>query len=85
MSNSKPTEDVATEIARLRAEIETLRAAAGEKAQKTAREAETMARAAGAAVCRESEMLAEKISERPLTALLIAGLAGFVIGRLVRR
>ncbi|WP_287849538.1 hypothetical protein [Acidiphilium sp.] len=84
MSNAKPAEDAATEIARLRAEIETLRAAAGEKAQQTARRAEALVQEMGEAVCQQSELVAAKIRERPLTALLLAGLAGFVIGRLAR-
>jgi ElaB/YqjD/DUF883 family membrane-anchored ribosome-binding protein len=84
MSNAKPAEDAAAEIARLRAEIETLRAGAEEKVRQTARTAETMAREMGEAVCQQSELVAGKVRERPLTALLVAGLAGFVIGRFVR-
>lgn len=85
MSNTKPTEDAAAEIARLRAEIETLRAAGEEKMQQAARKAETLTREMGAAVCQQSELVAEKMREHPLAALLIAGVAGFVIGRLTRR
>lgn len=77
MSSQKPAEDAAGEIARLRAEIEALRARTEEKMAHAAREA-------GDTIHHEAELVAEKVRERPLAALLIAGVAGFVIGRLAR-
>jgi ElaB/YqjD/DUF883 family membrane-anchored ribosome-binding protein len=84
MSSQKSTDDAMSEIARLRAEIETLRAAAEAGGKRAAHAAAAVADELGEAVHRQSDLLAEIVRERPMSALLVAGLAGFIIGRLAR-
>lgn len=84
MSSEKPADAAAAEIARLKGEIEALRAAATDKAEHATRRAEAVAREVESIACDSSERIVAMVRERPLAALLIAGVAGFVIGRLAR-
>ena len=83
MSSEKPA-DAAAEIARLKGEIEALRAAATDKVEHATRRAEAVAREVESIACDSSERIVAMVRERPLAALLIAGVAGFVVGRLAR-
>jgi ElaB/YqjD/DUF883 family membrane-anchored ribosome-binding protein len=84
MSNAKPAEDPAAEIARLTAELETLRGRAGAALGRAGKEAGKLAEDARDLARHETEALARQVQERPLLALAIAGAVGFLIGRLAR-
>jgi ElaB/YqjD/DUF883 family membrane-anchored ribosome-binding protein len=76
------TDDAMSQIARLREQVETLmrdtvRPAVGEAAER----AEAVAHEAADALRGRADALAGVIREQPLTAICIAAILGFVLGR----
>jgi ElaB/YqjD/DUF883 family membrane-anchored ribosome-binding protein len=79
------TADASDQIAELRAQVEALISERlGPKLAEAAGQAEVMARAAGDAARDQADQLAGRVRQRPLLAVTIAAVAGFLIGRLFR-
>ncbi|MGG5820122.1 DUF883 family protein [Falsiroseomonas sp. HW251] len=83
-SGTRLAEDARTELARLRAQVERLMQDRVTPALGTAAETvEDYSRRARDTIEEGAETFAETVRERPILAIATAGLAGFLIGRLM--
>jgi ElaB/YqjD/DUF883 family membrane-anchored ribosome-binding protein len=77
--------DANDQIAQLREQVEALMNDRVSPAiSNAAQRAETMARSAGDMAKQQATAMSGRVREQPLFAVLIAGFAGFLIGRLFR-
>jgi ElaB/YqjD/DUF883 family membrane-anchored ribosome-binding protein len=81
---SGKADDAMTQIARLRAQVESLMRDKVAQVAKSSERIEEAAHEAADAVRERADALADTVRERPLTSVLIATAIGYLIGRLAR-